>query len=66
MPKRTLGRTYIYLGKFYGPGEADVPADFAKALDAENPAPEQPEPKTAPAAGPVAPSLPRRGGKPER
>lgn len=40
MPKVTLDQTYLHGGRFYGPGEAEVPADF--------PAPPVPEPESEP------------------
>jgi len=32
MAKFTLDRTYIYWGKFYGPGDAEVPEELAQRL----------------------------------
>jgi hypothetical protein len=34
MPKINLSQTYIHAGKFYGPGEVDVPEDVHKDLKA--------------------------------
>ena len=34
MAKLTLDRTYIFQGKFYGPGDAEVPDDLAQSLGA--------------------------------
>lgn len=40
MAKLTLDRTYIFWGKFYGPGDAEVPDEFARWLQlAASPAP---------------------------
>ena len=40
MAKLTLDKTYIFWGKFYGPGEAEVPDEFARWLQlAASPAP---------------------------
>jgi predicted flap endonuclease-1-like 5' DNA nuclease len=35
MPQRNLDRTWIYAGKFYGPGHADLPDEVAQAIDAK-------------------------------
>ena len=37
MPAVTLTQTYIYAGKFYGPGEADVPDELAQKLATAEP-----------------------------
>ncbi len=34
MAKLNLSQTYVYAGKFYGPGEVDLPEDAHKALKA--------------------------------
>lgn len=54
MPKLNLSQTYIRNGKFYQPGEADLPDDVYKDLKAREAelAPKQPadEPNEAPAS----------------
>lgn len=35
MPKRNLEQTWIYAGKFYGPGIVALPDDAAQAIDAK-------------------------------
>ena len=37
MPAITLTQTYIYAGKFYGPGEVDVPDELAQKLATAEP-----------------------------
>ena len=42
MAKLTLDRTYIFWGKFYGPGDAEVPDELAQRFGlAANDAPPQ-------------------------
>lgn len=42
MPSVTLDKTYIFNGKFYGPGVAEVPDDFPPEKTVEG---QQPKPK---------------------
>jgi hypothetical protein len=35
MPKLNLDKTYIHRGKFYGPGETEVPDEAAKDIQAK-------------------------------
>lgn len=58
MAKFTLDRTYIYWGKFYGPGDAEVPDELAQSLGAGD----APAPLAVPSATPPARS-PARGKK---
>lgn len=50
MAKLTLDRTYIFWGKFYGPGDAEVPDDLAQSLGAGD----APAPLAVPSATPPA------------
>ena len=50
MAKLMLDRTYIFWGKFYGPGEAEVPDELARWLGASDVPPPLDVPPTAPPA----------------
>ncbi len=50
MVKLTLDRTYIFWGKFYGPGDAEVPDELAQQLGAGDAPPLVDVPITTPPA----------------
>lgn len=49
MPKLNLSQTYIHSGKFYGPGEADLPDEAYTDLKAREDALKGDQPDEAPA-----------------
>jgi len=54
MPKLTLDKTCLYAGKFYGPGEAELPEDAYRDILAKlTPAPM----RNPPASGPIDPGI---------
>ena len=52
MAKLTLDKTYIFWGKFYGPGDAEVPDDLAQSLAASDAPPPDVPIATPPARTP--------------